>query len=150
MASPSLAMILRDLERHKTIFDADMIGGDVLDIAARIAVERFNRQIDPDGNGWPKLSASYERWKGRHGLGMQMGVLHGPMSDDEHFRGERTITKAEAISVFGTNPAVRQEAEWFEEGDATRNRDPRPFTAISLEAVLAIDRFLDNCHAASL
>lgn len=152
MASAQLAAVLRDLERHRTIFDADVVGDAVLDVAARVAVERFNRQVDPDGRRWPDLDEAYERWKARHGIaGTQMGVLDGAMSDDEHFKGERpTPTKAEASSTFGRSAVAKQHAEWFEEGDDARNRPPRPFTAMSLEAVLAIDDMLDRHHAANL
>lgn len=150
MASSQLREILRDIERHKVMFDGDVVGEKVLDIAMAECLERFRRQEDPDGGAWPELSTDYEAWKAAHGLGMQKGVLWGAMSDDEQFRGERSIAKDEASSEFGVNATAKDHASWFEEGDDSRNRPPRPFTALSAEAIRRIDEFLDSHHAGAL
>src|SRR4051812_46688253 len=128
MPSPALAAILGDLRRHRRVFDADVVGEKVLDVAAAEALERFRREEGPDGARWPELSEEYARRKAAHGLGMQMGVLDGAMSDDEQFAGERSITRNEASSEFGRSAIAKQHASWFEEGDPARNRLPRPFT----------------------
>lgn len=149
--SPAMRAIVRDLEKHRVIFDADRIGEEVLDVAAAECLERFARQETPDGQRWDALDPDYERWKARHGIaGEQMGVLDGDMSDDEHFKGERSTSQTEASSTFGRSELARLHAEWFEEGNQGQNRPPRPFTALSAEAERRIDEFLDRHHAASL
>lgn len=146
MPSPQMQAIIADLNRHRHIFDADVVGEGVLDIAAEQAYRRFDQAVDPDGNPWPALSEAYARWKAKYGLGMQMGVLTGVMAGDlEEFKGDRYIGKDEARSTYGTSEESREHAANFEDGDPRR-----AFTAMCDVTVQLIDDYLDKHHAKSL
>jgi len=63
--SARLDPILRDLERHKTIFDLDRdgLGETLMDLDARVILKDMDAQVDPDGNPRPPLSEAYGLWK---------------------------------------------------------------------------------------
>lgn len=132
--SARLDPILRDLERHKTVFDLDRdgLGEALMDLDARLILKYMDAQEDPDGNPWPPLSEGYALWKDAAHPGNPMAVLLGHMKTEEQVKGMRRVTAREATMVFGVDELARQEATYFQEGSA--DQPPRRFYGQSAEA----------------
>jgi hypothetical protein len=138
--------VLGDLAEHAKIFrlDEHRLGERLLDIAAEEVEGLFLDQKDADGNDWPDLSEEYEKWKATHSSSSAIGTLWGMMSDPANIAGVRAISADEATMTYGVTQAARDEAEWFQEGNAARNQPPRQFYALSAQAESRIGAFLDS------
>lgn len=142
--STRLDNVLRDLERHKTIFDLDRdgLGEALMDVDARVILKNMDRQEDFDGNPWPPLSEGYGLWKNATYPGKPMAVLLGHMKTEEQVKGMRRVTARDATMVFGVDELARDEATWFQEGSA--DQPPRRFYGQSAEANQLKDELLQK------
>lgn len=138
------AEIIADLKRLAKMFDLrrDNLGSDLLDLAAEDVLETMDRQEDPDGLPWIPLSDAYEEWKSLHFPAQPMAVLFGLMKTREQVRGFRVIGVDRAEMTYGLDDQVRNEAEWFQEGNT--HQPPRPFYALTAQAVARADVMIDH------
>jgi hypothetical protein len=120
------------------------LGEKLLDLAAEGVIDCFLTETDPDGNPWPPLSPTYEQEKQKLVGSQPIGYLYGLLADPAEIVGRRTITADTASMEYGVTQAARDEADWFETGDPSRNRPPRPFYGITRTAETRIGRFLDD------
>jgi hypothetical protein len=143
MASGRLAKILRDLERHKHIFDLDQhdLAEALMDIDVEVMLRDMDAEVAPDGTAWPRLSERYERWKARAAPGAPMAVLYGHMKTREQLEGLRRVTAREATMVYGIDDLAREVATYFQEGAPGNDQPPRPFYGLSAEADARKDEY---------
>ncbi len=88
--SARLGPILRDLERHKTIFDLDRdgLGEALMDLDARVILKGMDARVDFDGNPRPPLSEGYGLWRHAACPGDPMAVLLGHMETEAQVKGD--------------------------------------------------------------
>lgn len=137
--------ILADLARHRAALDlTGGLGKKLLDAQLAGQLDRFDRQVDPTGERWPELSEDYEKAKARKYPGQPIGVREGLMRSDSEMEGEPEITPTSAKRTYGKTRAARDEAEWFQEGDPTQNRPPRPFVGLSSDDEAKADQIIQE------
>ncbi len=137
--------IIRDLKKHTTafVFDSgDDLGIDMMEIAAESHQRAIDGQMSPDGTAWTPLSPKYEIWKSTNFPGAPMAFLYGIMASPNEIFGDRMVATRRAEYTYGQTPDAQAEAEYFEEGDPSRNRPPRPFTGLDDVGVQLTD---DRC-----
>ncbi len=88
--SARLDPILRDLERHKTIFDLDRdsLGEALMDVDAQVILKDIAAEVGPDGNPRPPLSEGYGLWRHAACPGNAMAVHLGHMKTEAQVRGD--------------------------------------------------------------
>ena len=148
MASPQLARILADLERHRTIFDLDndRLGEELMDLDVVHIIVQMAAERDPDGTQWPELSDAYAKWKAGVSPSNPISYLYGLMDDPEQLMGERSVSADEATMTYGVTEDARQEAVWFQ--DPQNGSQPeRPFYAQTAAGIAAKDELLDRRFA---
>lgn len=139
--SARLNKILRDLNRHKQIFDLDQnrLAESLMDIDAGVILAAMDAEVDPDGAPWAPLSELYLEFKARAAPGAPMAVLYGHMKTIEQLHGLRRITAREAVMVYGIDELARELATFFQEGNS--RQPPRKFYGTSAEADIRKDMF---------
>jgi Phage virion morphogenesis family len=144
----ALDKILADLERHKHLFDLDRddLGRKLGKAFTDGVQECIAGQHDPDGQGWEYLSPAYEEWKGFQFPGNPIGVLHQTMADPHEVAGEMTtLTATQATVTYGITEQAKQEAQWFQEGDA--HQPPRRFWGFTPDSLDEVKKLLDERFA---
>lgn len=138
--------ILSQLEGIRLVFDftQDKLGDDICRIATNGCYFAFRNGFDPDGNEIPALSKAYAEWKARQFPGRPLGILEFEMAKKEHFDGFVQATANECSVTYGLNEQAKEEFAWFNEGDAERNRPPRPIWGLTEEAKIEITKLLNE------
>jgi hypothetical protein len=145
MPSAQANAILRDLERHKTLFNLDNgLGVKLMDAAAEGFFDCMNRQEDPDGVPWPPLSEAYAKWKSKNYPGELMAELEHRMKTLEQLDGEREIGEYEAKQTYGVDDGARTEAEWMIDPDDKSGRPSRRFYEFDAATIERLDKVVDD------
>lgn len=140
-AAAAMAKILADTNRHRHLFamDRDNLGHDLCKAATDGVQECIAGEHDPDGNAWAPLSPKYEEQKAFEYPGQPMAVLHQVMANPHEVAGEVVVSADRATVTYGISEQARQEAEWFQEGNAHQPaRRFWGFTGASLKEVRSI------------
>jgi phage gpG-like protein len=113
----SMATILGDIVRHKTVFDLDQnsLGEDLLEIAVEEIERNLYNEVDIEGVPFAPLTAPYATWKERYYPGRPIAELTGAMKEEVQIVGERKITAKNAEMVYGVDQENKQVATFFQE-----------------------------------
>lgn len=145
MPSSQANAILRDLQRHKELFDLTKgLGTILMNEAAEGMFDQMNREVDPDGVPWPALSEAYAKWKAKTHPGELISELEHRMKTLEQLDGEREIEADHATQTYGVDEGARQEMSWFVEGDPSRNRPPRKAYELDAATVKRLDAAVEK------
>lgn len=127
--SPRCAALVAELRRLERVFDFthEGLGEQAAEANAVGIFEYMEAQTGPDNNPWVELSEDYARRKARVAPGARMAELNLLMKAPDQLKGTLDVSPDRLVQTYGTNDRARDEAAWFQEGDETRNRPPRPF-----------------------
>lgn len=136
--------IMRKLKTHALFLDFrhQNLGDDLCGAFTDGTMRSILAEESASGAGWPALSPKYEEWKSRRFPGQQMGHLYGLMTDPAQIRGEIEVHRDSAQTTYGITEEARNEAAWFQRGDAGQNRPPRPFWGFTPSSRAAVRRIL--------
>lgn len=142
--SAQLNAILADFRRHRRFadFTHQGMGKDLIEIDIQAIKRRTRGQFDAQGKSWPSLSAAYEEWKRKYFGNRPIGVLHGMMLAIDQLRGLAFISATSMRVTYGTTQQARDEATWFQEGNA--NQPPRPFYEFDAQGDADKTAYLDH------
>lgn len=132
------------LERHRHLFDLDRdkLGEDLCKAATDGAQECIAGEYSPSGEGWEYLSPEYEEWKEFAYPGHPMALLHGVMANPRQVAGELDPPdRTRAIVTYGITEQARDEAAWFQRGNA--HQPPRPFWGFTEDSREAARKILE-------
>ena len=130
----SMAKILGDILRHKTIFDLDQnsLGEDLLEIAVEEIERNLYDEVDIEGVRFAPLTAPYETWKNQHYPGRPIAELTGAMKEETQIVGKRKITAKNAEMVYGTDEENKQVATFFIVRNPSVNRSRKHSLSVVL------------------
>lgn len=141
---PPIQPILNDLEAMKAIFDLSQgVGADFLESTSQAVFAQMAAESDADGNPWPALSSSYERWKSANFPGEPISRLHGLMREIDQVRGDQHVESELASMTFGLDEQARAEAEWFQDPE-NPGQPPRGFYDFGSAVVAAVTPTIDG------
>lgn len=140
----TLGKILDRLDRQRHLFDLDRgdLGQELCKAATDGVQYAIAREEDPDGVAWAPLSDAYREAKEFSHPGNPIAVLEGAMADPREVAGTVEVSRDEAAVTYGVSDQARQEATWFQEGNA--NQPPRPFWGLTADAKAESRRILDE------
>lgn len=127
--SAQIQAVIADLRRIQTVFDFTKHGlaDDTAEANAAGIFEYMEAQVGPDNAPWIELSEAYAAWKSKAAPGAKISELYGLMKDPDQLKGQLEVSPERLVQTYGLGDRARDEACWFQEGDPTQNRPPRPF-----------------------
>lgn len=142
--SPDFARIRADLERHRHLLDLDRdrLGLDLCSAATAGCQECIAGQHAPDGTPWAPLSDAYDEWKSFAYPGNPISLLHGTMDNPREVAGEVEVAARRAAVTYGISERAREEAGWFQEGNA--HQPGRPFWGFTADSLAEVARILTD------
>lgn len=142
-AAAAMAKIQADVDRHRHLFDLDRdnLGNDLCKAATDGVQANIADERSPDGSPWAPLSAAYDEWKSFQFPGEPMAVLHQVLANPHEVAGEVAVAAERATVTYGVSGRARQEAAWFQEGNA--HQPPRRFWGFNDGSLATVRAILD-------
>lgn len=147
----SLFRVADALNLRNSTAGGKRLGDEVADVASvAISARVRDRQTQPDGAPLPKLSPRYKRRKVAQGHDPRILIRTGAMTEPDTIRGDVQVTSTTLTMTAGTDGATRDRIGYAEEGDAARNRPPRPLIGLDGAGEAQVDEVFEGAIDAAV